>query len=223
MTKFIVLDTEAAPMPGCEGCQPEKMLVYDLGWIVTDEEGIIYEQRSIVINETFDNYGLMLSAYYCDKIPMYYMGIKEGTWSRMSFKDAMRLFASDVREYGVKDVWAYNARFDWIVLNNTVREYSNGYKYSFFPYNVRIRCIMEYAKNGITTTKKYLRFCEERGLLTPKGRPRVTAEAVFTYLSENDTFKEAHTALEDAKIELSILKTCKQRHYKAPKPLNKKK
>lgn len=219
--KFIVLDTEAAPLPGHEkGVQAQHMRVYDLGYIVTDDTGIEYERRSLVINEAFDNRGLMLSAYYCDKLPEYFKGLKRGKkWQRSSMRDAMRLFADDVKTYNVREVWAYNALFDYTVLNASVLEYSNNYRGYFLPFGLKMYDILSMAKKGLAKNDEYAAWCNKHGLVTSSGRPRVTAEAVYNYLN-GDNFKEEHTALADCDLELNILRECKRLGFEKPKPIN---
>ena len=74
MTKkyFIVLDTETMN-------SIEQPLCYDIGWVVCDRDGNIYERRSFVVAETFiDMKDTMKSAYYAEKIPQYWDDIKSG-------------------------------------------------------------------------------------------------------------------------------------------------
>lgn len=71
---YIVLDTETAN-------EIPDQLVYDLGFVVTDKQGNIYERFSFVINDIFLNEkDLMQTAYYADKLPQYYEGIKSKKW-----------------------------------------------------------------------------------------------------------------------------------------------
>lgn len=224
--KFIVLDTEAAPLPECEGVQAQYMRVYDLGYIVTDDTGVEYERRSFVINEAFDNCGLMVSSYYCDKLPEYFKGLKGGKkWQRITMRDAMRLFADDVRTYEVNEVWAYNAAFDYGVLNASVLDYSNNYRGFFLPYGLKMYDILAMVKNGYKNNTElfqwaYDSWCKENGMLTSTGRPRFTAEAVYNAIKGGEWFKEKHTALADCDIELTILRYCKENGFKMPKPIN---
>lgn len=222
--KFIVIDTETAPTHDHPktGVHPQHMRVYDLGWIVTDAQGVIYERRSIVVAEVWNNKSLMNSAYYAAKLPQYESGLIAGEWQMLPLFNAWKLFADDIKRYGVRDVWAYNARFDMASLNATIAHYSGGFRTFWLPYGVNWRDIMAYAKNGLTKTKRYAAWAETHGLVTSKGTPRVTAEAVYRFITGRDNFAEAHTALADCEIELSILRKCKARHGKTPKPLNKR-
>ena len=68
----IVVDCETAPCDKTiKGVTPTNMLVYDVGWVVTDKRGRVYEERSFVNADIFlDEKALMQSAYYANKIPV---------------------------------------------------------------------------------------------------------------------------------------------------------
>lgn len=220
MNKFIVLDTEATNT-GKESAARFGVgaSVYDLGYIVADASGAVYYQNRIIIADTFNDAALMRSAYYADKLPHYYTELANGC-KLMTMRDALKVLQSNIRTYDVKDVWAYNARFDADALNSSVSQASNGFMQWALPYDVKWRDIMRYAQSTICNTKKYRAWCEGRGLITKTGRARVTAEAVYQYLTGNDEYTEEHTALSDAQDELTILLACLKRKKKMPKRFN---
>lgn len=219
MAKFIVLDTETAPTATCQGVNPSQMRVYDCGYIVADDDGFIYEKRSYVVRETFRDIDMMNSAYYANKLPLYYQGLLTGEWVETSYYEIWKQLAADCKKYNVKKVWAYNARFDRDTLNSTLEDYSNGFRNVFLPFGVKFYDIMQYAKTCITNKKKYAKFCTLTGSLNGLGKPSNSAETVYRYLSKNGAFSEAHTALQDCEIELAILLKCKKTHTKQPKAL----
>lgn len=211
---YIVLDTETAPFVNYKDRQPhpETSGVYDLGYIVIDDNGIVI-QRSFIITDIFYKADIMESAYYADKLPQYNDGIKTGDWECVSFLTAWHTFKADVAEHNVNEIWAYNCLFDVKALNSTLKTLSNGYAQCFLPYKVRLRDIWDYASN-ITCTPRYLKFCENYGLFTPTGNPKTSAEAVYQFITGQHNFRERHTALDDAKIEWEILKAARRRHKK---------
>lgn len=217
--KFVVIDTETAPLPGCVGCDPTAMVVYDIGWIITDNTGAIYERRSFVVHETFRDETLMTSAYYADKIPTYNAGLVAGAWRESTFLDIYKQFSDDCRKYGIKKIWAYNARFDRDVLNTTIAHYSNGFRKVFLPFGCKFYDIMTYARTAIASMKRYVKWCNSTGNLNRYNKPSMTAETIYRFLIKDGEFKEAHTALADCDIELHILQQCKRRKGKQPKPL----
>lgn len=220
MNKFIVLDTEATNT-GKESTARFGMgaSVYDLGYVVADASGAVYYQNRIIIADTFNDAALMRSAYYADKLPQYYAALADGC-KLMTMRDALKALRGDIRTYDVKNVWAYNARFDADALNSSVSQASNGFCEWALPYGVKWRDIMRYAQSTICNTKKYRTWCEDRGLITKTGRARVTAEGVYQYVTGEHNYVEEHTALSDAQDELTILLACLKRKKKMPKRFN---
>lgn len=212
--KFIVVDTETAPIIKTDDVDPALMRVYDLGWIVTDASGKVYDRRSYIIADTFCDSRLMNSAYYADKLPQYHQGMGND-WEVVNLLDAFKQFAADVKDYNVRDIWAYNARFDLAALNATIEDYSNGFRCFFFPFKCKVRDIWDYAGSTICNTHKYVRWCRENGYISDKGNPKTSAETVYRYLTGENTFNEAHTALADCEIESYILNKARKRHQKA--------
>lgn len=215
MANFIVLDTETASICPSSKPIPSKQRVYDLGYLVVDGKTLeVVEKRSLIIRETFDNPDLMDTAYYAAKLPQY-RDNRDGAgfdgWQTVDFLDAWHIFNSDYKAYGVKTVWAYNCNFDLQALNATMRDYSNGFRAFFFPYECKMRDIWDYA-SCVTSSSKYLDYVERSLLLTRSGNPKTDAETVYRFISDDPTFRERHTALEDCFVELEILKVAKRKH-----------
>ena len=56
--------------------------------------------------------------------------------------------------------------------------------------------------------ENYRPWCEQRGYITANNQVRLTAEIIYRYITGNEDFEEAHTGLEDVKIETEIFKYC---------------
>lgn len=206
----IVLDTETAPMDkDFEGVSPWNMLVYDCGWAVVDKRGKIYKTQSFVNADIFlDEKELMQSAYYAKKIPNYWKDIKSGKRKLTSLYKIRQALLADIEEYGVKEVYAHNAKFDYGALTNTQRwETKSKYRY-FFPYDVTICDTLKMARQVVANTPTYKMFCDEHDYYTKNGQPRLTAEILYRYISRELDFKEEHTGLEDVLIESQIMAYC---------------
>ena len=209
--KFIVLDCEATQEVKTREGRPDAALVYDLGWIVTD--GVeVYERRSLVISDVYVTRA-METAYYAEKLPQYAAGLLTGEWVMTNMVKARELFAADCAEYGVREVWAYNCKYDRVALAHTCEILSNGFVREFFPAGVKVRDIWGAAGSTICATVKYVEWCAANGYVSEKGNPTTNAEIVTRYLTGED-FKEAHTALADCEIELAILMAAKKRKQK---------
>lgn len=209
--KFIVLDCEATQEVKTRECRPDAALVYDLGWIVTDGE-TVYERRSLVISDVYFTRA-METAYYTEKLPKYAAGLLTGEWVMTNMVKARELFAEDCANYGVREVWAYNCKYDRVALAHTCEVLSNGFCREFFPAGVKVRDIWGAAGSTICATVKYVEWCAANGYVSAKGNPTTNAEIVTRYLTGED-FIEAHTALADCEIELAILMAAKKRKQK---------
>lgn len=214
----IVLDTETCPLDReFNGVTPNNMFVYDIGWCVTDKRGTVYRTRSFVNADIFlDEKALMKSAYYADKIPMYWKDIKEGTRILTSYAKIRKTLLEDIAEFGVSEIYAHNMRFDYGSLNNTTRWLSkSAYRY-FFPYGVEICDTLKMANDVIVKMPTYKKFCEENGFMTnhKTPRPQAKAETIYRFITKDVDFVESHTGLEDVMIEKEILAYCYRQHKK---------
>ena len=54
----------------------------------------------------------------------------------------------------------------------------------------------------------YKPWCMEHGFMTATNQPQLTAEVVYRYITGNENFEEAHTGLEDVRIERDIFLYC---------------
>ena len=52
-------------------------LVYDIGFTITDKKGNIYAKRSFAVKEIFEWTDLMNTAYYKQKLPLYFERLKK--------------------------------------------------------------------------------------------------------------------------------------------------
>lgn len=213
---LMVLDIETAN-------STEQGLAYDIGFAVADRKGKIYEAHSLMIAEMF--YGeneLMQSAYYAKKLPQYWKQLLDGQREMVSILTAKRIVAKVMQEYGIKDVYAYNAYFDTSNLNWTIRYLTKSKYRWFFPYGTKYHCIWNMACQTILSQKRFLKFAKENDLVSARGNISTSAETAFKYLTKNADFEEAHTGLEDVKIETQILVKCYAQHKKMDTSINRR-
>ena len=205
---YMVLDTETANAF-------DDPLVYDVGFAVIDKKGNIYETFSYVVKEVF--YGMrdvMQSAYYAAKIPKYEKDIVEGKRIVAPFAVIRAKIVEILNKYQITAVIAHNARFDLNALNTTQRYLTKSkYRY-FFPYGTQIWDSLAMARTTIGKQITYKIWCKERGYITRNGMPRLTAEVLYRFITQDETFDESHTALEDVLIELLIFVRCVRQHKK---------
>lgn len=219
----IVLDTETCPIDrDLEKVLPQNMWTYDCGWAVVDKRGNVYKTRSFINADIFlDEKELMNSAYYANKIPMYWEDIKNGKRILTSFRNIRKALLEDIAEYEVAEIFAHNMRFDYGTLNQTQRWLTKSkYRY-FFPKDIEICDTLKMANDVIAKMPSYIRFCEENGFMTnhKKPRPQTKAETLYRFITQNADFEESHTSLEDVMIEKEILAYCYKQHKKMRKTL----
>lgn len=212
---YLVLDVETAN-------STEDALVYDLGYVVCDKKGNIYEADSFIVSDIFfEEANLMQSAYYAKKIPTYLEGIKNRAFNVVTFKQAREKLLNAIKSYKVEAVCAYNANFDYTALNTTQRWLTKS-KYRFFlPYGTKVYCIWHMACQLICTQKAYIKFCLENGFVSPNGNIKTSAETVYAYMTNNADYDENHTGLEDVLIETKILAKCFSQHKRMEKNINR--
>lgn len=211
----MILDTETTSTNPRAGIVPELMRVYDLGWVIADTTNDFteVERKNYAFMETFADASIMRTAYYKDKLPWYYEGMRQGVMSQLPIKEAWESFNRACKQNDVSQVWAYNCRFDYGALNATINAVSNGWQTAWFGNGVQVLDIMSAAIDLICNAD-YVAWARSNNLVTPKGNPRATAETVFNYISGvlhseiEDFYTECHTALDDARIESRILQEC---------------
>lgn len=123
-----------------------------------------------------------------------------------------------IEKWGIKEVAAHNARFDYNALNITQR-YTTASRFRYwFPFDsVEIWDTMKMAQDVICKMPTYKAFCQENGYVLKNGACRKTAEILWRFISGNNEFKESHTGLEDVLIEAEIMFYCFRQH----KPMRK--
>lgn len=213
---YLVLDVETAN-------SLEQPLVYDIGGVITDRYGRIYEQFSYVIRDIYiHEREMMRTAYYANKIPEYAADIREGKRKLIDFYTARRNILNLMSKYNVTDVAAYNAHFDRNALDTTQRWLTKSrYRY-FFPYGTNFICIWNMACQTICQRPTYKDFCETHNFTSNrKGSPKAknystNAETVYRYLTLTPDYEEEHKGYDDVLIETEIMRRCFSSHKKMP-------
>ena len=196
---------------------PNDGLVYDIGFTIADKKGNIYAKRSFAIKEILDWTDLMNTAYYKNKLPIYYDRIAKGQMEKISIWDARKRIHKAMEYFNIKEVYAYNANFDYTTLNNTVRYLSGSGCRWFFPYGTQICDIWHIACQVLGVQKTF----QWENIRNDNGNLLTNAERMFAYMSSNEEFEEEHTGLADALIETQILARCLKSHKSISKKINR--
>lgn len=199
--KYIVLDTETTN-------SLDDPIAYDIGFAVIDAKGNVYETHSFVIANVFLNKKLMESAYFAEKIPQYWIDIKEGKRKLVRLKTVKKVLKEVMQKYDTNIVIAHNARFDYRSTTITQRFLTfSKYRY-FFPYGAEIWDTLKMARQALKNNVEYDNFCYDNNYLTKRGCKRYTAEIIYRFLTGQNDFVESHTGLEDVMIEKDIFAFC---------------
>lgn len=184
-------------------------IVYDVGYCVFNLCGEVFEEGSLTNKDVITDLSLMQTAYYAEKLPDYwreiYLGKRELlTWDKIKW----RIF--DVcKRNNCHIVAAHNARFDNKSLNLTQRYITTSRWRYFLPWGVEWYDTLKMCRQVFKFDPNYKPWCKENGFITPKTKqPQMTAEVVYRYITQELGFIEAHTALEDARIEKDIFIYC---------------
>lgn len=203
--KVIVLDTETTN-------SIEEPICYDIGWAVVDTDtGAIEKAESYAVTEIFLDKELMSTAYFAEKIPSYWDEIKHGERKLARLFTIKRSLAADCKAYGITEIYAHNARFDYLSCTLTQR-YLTSSKYRYFlPYGVKVCDTLKMAREAFGKDEAYCDFCEANGYKTARGQKRFTAEILYRFLTGDNDFEEIHKGLDDVRIEKEILLECLRR------------
>ena len=204
MARYIVLDTETT-------ISLEDPIAYDIGFAVIDENGKVYAKFSFVVAEVFLDKELMASAYFADKIPQYWKDIEDGERELRKLSTIRQTLNRVCREFEVEAIIAHNARFDYRSTAITQR-YLTSSKYRYFlPYGVELWDSLKMAREVFKNDEAYAEFCYKNDYLTSRGVRRYTAEILYRFITNDNSFIESHTGLEDVMIEKDIFVECMRR------------
>ncbi len=194
--KFICIDTETT------GEIPQQ-IAYDVGFVVTDRYGTVYEKRSFVVKEVFADLTKMCSAYYSSKYGIYIDNIYRQHTVPTPFLTVLKEFAEMCHKWNVKTIASYNLSFDLRSMRNTVY-YLTGI-YDWLPYEMEEFCILNAACTALYG-KDYCRTAIKNGWLTAKGNVKTSAECGYRYIKKEHDFEERHMGLDDCLIEIEIMR-----------------
>ena len=198
-------------------------LVYDLGFIVADLHGNVKEKASYAIREIFTlRPELMASAYYAEKVPTYFVEIKNGTRVLTDFYTVRRAVVLLMKQYNITEVYAYNASFDLRALNTTQRYLTKSKYRWFFPYGTKIKCIWSMACDTILQQKTYKKLALANAWYTDSGKYFLSnAETTFRYMTGNHDFTEQHKGIDDVMIEYEIMLHARRQKKKMNTNINR--
>ena len=204
LSKYLIIDTETTNDLECP-------IVYDIGFAIIDELGLVYERGSYVVADVFLDKDLMASAFFADKIPTYQAEINNGTRKLRRWKTIRNIIKDVMAQWNTTNVVAHNMRFDYLSTHTTQRYLTSSRYRWFFPYGTRYFDTLKMAREVFSKDQAYIDFCHKHEYLCKNGTPRYTAEILYRYLTKSN-FEERHMAMEDVMIEKEIFAECFRRN-----------
>ena len=196
--KICVFDTETTSL--------DKPFCYNIGYCIINTNTLeTLVERSFGVEQVWHNMPLFSSAYYADKRPLYVSAMRARTTILNKFGYICQQMIRDFRNFDVEIAFAYNSSFDEKVFNFNCDWYKCNNPFD----NIPIKDIRGFAHHFLVDDQ-YKKFCEAYNFYTDSGNYSTTAETMYKYITEDINFSEAHTALEDARIETDILVACIQ-------------
>lgn len=194
--KYLVLDTETTGGLG-------NPLAYDVGGVVVDASGYIWERFHWAALEIIGNPALMATAFYAEKMPLYWEEVSAGNIQPLHFSDILRRLTGLCDFHNIQAIAAYNAGFDLRSMSATCdRLFDNK---NWLNRDIPIWDIWAGACTSVLDTAKFCRWACTNGEVSDKGNPRTSAEVCFRYITGQTSFCEEHTGGRDAEIEAAIL------------------
>ena len=196
--KFLVLDTETTGGLG-------NPLTYDVGGVVVDASGYIWERFHWAALEIIGNPKLMATAFYGEKMPMYWEEVSAGNIHPLHFADILRRLTGLCDFHNVAAVAAYNAAFDLRSMAGTCEWMFGEGNRNWLNRDIPTWDIWAGACTSVLNTAKFCKWAAANGEVSDKGNPRTSAEVCFRYITGKTDFTEEHTGGRDAEIEAAIL------------------
>ena len=191
MQKILVLDTETADLTGS---------VYDVGFVIADRKGKIYQTYNALVEEIFTDAKTMMGAFYAGKLFTHYSKmLADAEIGFASWADIVEAIQTAIDSHNVATIAAYNLGFDRRVMRATHKQL--GYTGSICPAGLNQLDLWQFACETRLSQTTYKNLAHQRGWVSAAGNIRTGAEYAYRFCSGDHGFIEDHTALSDALIE----------------------
>lgn len=203
----------------------ESCLPFEIGMKLIDiKNDKIIKEKSYLVRRFFNNKYIMQCTFSASKYPTYFEKLENDTrYNLYSAKEISRDIKKLIDKYDIKAIVAHNGKFDYTMLT----QYFNEFEVENPFENVNVLDTMEMSRE-LTQSQDYVNYCLENreltkvingkiesNFITASGRVRTTAQAIYSFITKNPNFSEAHTGLEDIAIEYEIFKYCNKQQIVA--------
>lgn len=192
---------------------PEGVYPFETGVKVYDlkNQKVVYA-KSFITRRFFNDEFIMLSSFSASKYPQYQelVANDKTNYYLGSVKSIFEKIQKLIDKYNISIMVAHNGKFDKEALDRLGKKFGIESPFN----NLDLLDTMQIS-TIITDTKKYCDYCKankdivdkvkrESLFLTNKGRVRLTAQAIYSYIINNPQYQESHTALNDIDDEIRI-------------------
>lgn len=195
----------------------ESVLPFEIGMKVYDLETMkVVKEKSYLVRKFFNNKYIMLSTFSATKYPNYFEKLEnDKRYKTMSVNDISKDIEKTIQRYGIKIMVAHNGNFDKTAMARLFEDFEthNPFEKLDLLDTMEISKIITFSKdyaNYCIANKDILNSVKDSCFITNSGRVRTTAQAIYSYLTQNPNFEESHTGLEDIDIEIEIFKASYQ-------------
>ena len=190
-----VIDTETATLWG---------EVFDFGMVIVNSKGTEVARYDAIVQEVYDDVRTMEKAFYFNKVDSFY---EPNLRCKRMVKKSWRTICVEVSalcaKHRVSVVSAYNLAFDRRVIAATNKKY-NGF--SMFAKGTKELCLWKFACTTELQSTEFEELAVKMGWVSEAGNLRTNAEVAYKFMTGQLDFSESHTALDDALIELELMK-----------------
>lgn len=199
MSYILILDTETVSKNTYFSIYDHH--VFDFGFVIADTDTReIVETYDVFIEEIWSNEDYMKHFFFSNNYLEWY---KDNLDKKIvTMKQAASDFRNYVAKYKIEDICIYNATFDINALKTTTSELCGDNIIDLNDFH--IVDIYHVACQALRDDEQYKVFCENNNYVTEKGNIQSNVQSVYSYITGNVNFEEAHTALADAIIEKEI-------------------
>ena len=203
---YLTIDTETCDFEGN---------IYDMGWTIHNKKGEIRSEFNALVLEIFSDPRKMMGAFYADKLFTHYVPMLErGEIVRLPWMDIIERLRSDIIDFDVDVICAYNIAFDLRVIAGTHKLLGDGSE--VFNDSLDMLDIWLIACQTKLSQVTYKRIARAQDWVSDAGNLRTGAQYAYRFCSGDWGFIEDHTALSDARIETEILAECFRQKKRIP-------
>lgn len=189
----------------------ESILPFEIGTKVYDlTTKKVVREKSYLVRKFFNNKYIMYSTFSATKYPEYFEKLEnDKRYKTCSVADIMQDLTKVISRYNIKVMVAHNGNFDKTAIERLCNDF--GVENPFEKLDLldtmemsRVITFSQEYTDYCLTNKDILNSMKESCFITNGGRVRTTAQAIYSYITNNPNFQEAHTGLEDINIEIAI-------------------